>query len=35
MGGGGGVEAVEVAGVGEGPVLVFGRVGGGVDLGLR
>ena len=33
VGGGGGVEAVDVAGIGEGPVLVFGRVGGGVDLG--
>lgn len=28
-----GVKAVDVAGVGEGPVLVFGGVGGGVDLG--
>ena len=33
LGGARGVEAVEVAGVGEGPVAVFGRVGGGVDLG--
>ena len=33
VGGGRGVEAVDVAGIGEGPVLVFGRVGGGVDLG--
>lgn len=33
MGGRGGGEAVEVAGVGEGPVEVFGRVRGGVDLG--
>ena len=31
--GGGGVEAVDVAGIGEGPVFVFGRVWGGVDLG--
>ena len=31
---GGGVEAVDVAGVGEGPVFVFGLVWGGVDLGL-
>ena len=27
------VEAVDVAGIGEGPVFVFGRVWGGVDLG--
>lgn len=31
---GGGIETVDVAGVGEGPVFVFGLVGGGVDLGL-